>query len=113
MLEAADLSQKLKKAEFKRISTALELRLSVLQREAGQLDVPMIVVFDGWEAAGTGSLIKRLVTTLDPRHFNVYSMNPATEEESLRPFLWRFWNQIPAKGQMAIWRRSWYGPAFL
>lgn len=109
MLEKIDLSRKMGKAEYKEIISGLELQLSALQREIIQLKIPVIVVFEGWDAAGKGTLINRLILTLDPRHFSVHSTLKPTEEERLRPFLWRFWIKTPAKGKMAVFDRSWYG----
>lgn len=109
MLEKIDLSRKMGKAEYKEIMSGLELQLSALQREIIQLKIPVIVVFEGWDAAGKGTLINRLILTLDPRHFSVNSTLKPTEEERLRPFLWSFWIKTPAKGKMAVFDRSWYG----
>jgi polyphosphate:AMP phosphotransferase len=109
MLENIDLSRKIDKVEFKQVMDEMELKLGELQRETIQLKIPIIIVFEGWDAAGKGTLINRLILNLDPRHFSVYSTLKPTEEERLRPFLWRFWTKTPAKGRMAIFDRSWYG----
>ena len=108
MLEKIDLSKKLKKDEYKNIISPLELNLAKLQREAKELGIPVIVVFEGWGAAGKGTLINQLILSLDPRGFNVYSTLPPNEEEQLRPFLWRFWMRTPERGRIAIFDRSWY-----
>ena len=60
MLEKIDLSKKLKKDEYKNIISPLELNLAKLQREAKELGIPVIVVFEGWGAAGKGTLINQL-----------------------------------------------------
>ena len=109
MLEKIDLSQKIEKAEYKTIISDLELRLGGLQRQARELQIPVIVVFEGWDAAGKGTLINRLLLSLDPRGFSVHPTNPPNEEERWRPFLWRFWPKTPERGKMAIFDRSWYG----
>ncbi len=108
MLETVDLKQELKKEEFKAVMTGLEPRLIALQRRAIEMEIPVIVVFEGWEAAGKATLINRLLLSLDPRHFSVYSTNSPTEDDMRRPFLWRFWVRTPEKGRMAIFDRSWY-----
>ncbi|MEW5694066.1 MAG: phosphate--AMP phosphotransferase [Candidatus Hydrogenedentota bacterium] len=108
MLEKVDLSKKLEKPEYKKIMSKLELQLGELQREAKDLKIPLIIVFEGWDAAGKGTLINQLMLPLDPRGFNVYPTLPPTDEERLRPFLWRFWLKTPAKGRIAIFDRSWY-----
>lgn len=109
MLEQVDLSKKVEKEEYKTVVSDLELRLGELQREARALDIPILIVFEGWDAAGKGTLINRLILTFDPRGCIVYPINPPNEEERLRPFLWRFWIKTPPKGKIAVFDRSWYG----
>jgi polyphosphate kinase 2 (PPK2 family) len=109
VLEKVDLSKKLKKEEYKEMYAALKLKLGDLQRRARSLRVPVVIVFEGWDAAGKGTMINRLLISMDPRGFTVYPTNPPTEEERLRPFLWRFWIKTPERGRIAIFDRSWYG----
>ena len=108
MLEQIDLSKKLKKTEYKSIINNLEIKLAELQRKTRELQIPIIVVFAGWGAAGKGTLINRLMLAMDPRGFTVYSIKPSNEEEGFRPFLWRFWIKTPEKGRITIFDRSWY-----
>lgn len=68
-----------------------------------------IVMLEGWDAAGKGGIIQRLTARWDPRHFEVYPIGVPTPEEKAHPFLWRFWNRLPARGDIAIFDRSWYG----
>ena len=109
MLEKIDLSQKLSKTDYRAMVSGLELRLGVLQREARELKVPVSIVFEGWDAAGKGTMINRLMLAMDPRGFTVYPTSAPNEEESMRPFLWRFWRNTPEGGRIAIFDRSWYG----
>src|SRR3954454_23986796 len=102
MLENIDLTRKLDKAEFKRMKDEADLKLADLQREVKALGIPVIIVFEGWSAAGKGTLINELILPLDPRGFNVYSIRPPSEEEQAHPFLWRFWQRIPMSGRFAI-----------
>lgn len=108
MLEKVDLSKKIEKQEYKKIMSGLELKIGELQREAKELKIPVIIVFEGCDAAGKGTLINKLLLPLDPRGTNVYSTLAANEEEELRPFLWRFWTKTPANGRIALFDRSWY-----
>jgi polyphosphate kinase 2 (PPK2 family) len=68
-----------------------------------------ILVFEGWDAAGKGGIIKRLAAEWDPRWFAVHPIAAPTPEEKARHYLWRFWTRLPAAGQIAIFDRSWYG----
>jgi len=87
----------------------LEARLSELQREARIAGIPIVVVFEGWDSAGKGTNINKLMQPLDPRGFKVWYINLPTQEELYHPFLWRFWTKLPAKGAIAIFDHSWYG----
>lgn len=109
MLRQANLSRRLSKVRYKQVIDGLELRLGELQRRARESQIPVVLVFEGWDAAGKGTLINKLINALDPRGFNVYSTNPPTEDERLRPSLWRFWIRTPARGRIAVFDRSWYG----
>ena len=109
MLEQIDLARKVTKEAYKAQMDTIELKLGALQRDAIELGIPIIVVFEGWDAAGKGTLINRLIRNLDPRHFTVFSTKHSlNEEEIFRPFLWPFWTRTPARGRMAIFDRSWY-----
>lgn len=108
MLEKIDLSKNLTKKEFSKMKDQLFAQLAFLQREAKALGIPVIIVFEGWGAAGKGTLINRLIQPLDPRGFSVYTTEKETEQESMHPFLWRFWTKTPAKGRITIFDRSWY-----
>jgi len=108
MLENIDLSRKVSKAEYKKAKDEAERKLGYLQRRAKDLAIPVIVVFEGWDAAGKGTAINELILPLDPRGFNDHSILPANEEEALHPFLWRFWRRTPARARLAIFDRSWY-----
>lgn len=109
MLEKVDLTKKLTKQEYKQAFVPLQLRLAALQREALEAGIPVVVLFEGWEAAGKGTCINRLVQRLDPRGFKVFPISAPTEEERLRPFLWRFAVKMPRGGLIAVFDRSWYG----
>ena len=108
MLEQIDLTKKMSKNEFKARREQLEPELSRLQRTCREQKLPVIIVFEGFGAAGKGYQIGKLIHALDPRGFTVYSVGSETKEERMHPFLWRFWTKTPARGHIAIFDRSWY-----
>jgi polyphosphate:AMP phosphotransferase len=108
MLEKVDLKKKVSKAVYKNMIDGLQDKLGELQRQARDREIPVLIVFEGWDAAGKGTLINELILSLDPRGFNVYSCGEAGEEAVMRPFFWRFWNKVPRAGRMVILDRSWY-----
>jgi len=83
MLEKVDMSKSLSKEEYKEVFEPLQLRLAALQREVADAGIPVAIIFEGWEAAGKGSCIGRLVHRLDPRGFNVHAISAPDEEEFL------------------------------
>lgn len=108
MLDQIDVAKKIKKDDYEKIITGLEYRLGELQREAKSLNIPAIIVFEGWHAAGKGTLINKLLLALDPRGFDLHPTDPPNEEEKLKSFLWRFWIKTPERGRITIFERSWY-----
>ncbi len=88
---------------------ALKSRLTIQQQQIKQAKLPVVVLIEGWGAAGKGSLISDIILNIDPRSFNVFSINPPTEEESRHPFLWRYFQKIPEAGQFVFFDSGWYG----
>ena len=107
MLEKADFAKKLDKEEFKEIMPELERKIAGLQRRCRELKIPVMIVFEGFDAAGKGLQIGRLIRNLDPRGFEVFPIKEETEEEQMHPFLWRFWTKTPERGRFAIFDGSW------
>jgi polyphosphate kinase 2 (PPK2 family) len=113
-LDDVDLTERISvEDETERLAEAgrrlLELRLTLGGQLGGELGPPVCVVFEGWDAAGKGGAIKRLVAPLDPRHVRVTQVAAPTFDEKRHHFLWRFWPKLPGWGGMAVYDRSWYG----
>ena len=108
MLEQVDLSQKLDKADYKTRMELLGNQLGELHRKLHERKIPAIIVFEGWDAAGRGTLINELILRLDPRGFKVFANNTCHADATAHPFLWQFWNTIPAAGKVMIYDKSWY-----
>jgi len=109
MLETLDLDKSIGKQAYGKSFPELRDKLRDLQRRTYDAKIPVAVVFEGWDAAGKGESIAKLVERLDPRGVKVHPISAPLEEERLRPFLWRFWTKIPARGEVAVFDRSWYG----
>ncbi len=84
-------------------------RLALLTRKPGFARRSVIMVFEGQDAGGKGSTIRRITGALDARHYSVIPIAAPTEEERAQPYLWRFWRHIPRLGRVTIFDRSWYG----
>ncbi|MBP1909884.1 polyphosphate:AMP phosphotransferase [Methanolobus bombayensis] len=108
MLENVDLSKSLPKDEYKKIMDDLKIRMGELQRKAWKMNIPIIIVFEGWHASGMSEIINRFLLTLSPMGFNLYTTGRPCYQEEQKPLLWRFWTKIPQNGRIAIFDRSWY-----
>jgi AMP-polyphosphate phosphotransferase len=108
MLETVDLEAKVDKDEYREAQAKLDLQLPELQRAIKAAGIPVIVVFEGWDAAGKGMVLNRLLQPLDPRGYKVFHIKPHTPEEQMWPPLWRFWNRLPVQGNLAVFNHSWY-----
>lgn len=108
MLDQVNLEKKAPKDEAKKEIKKMEAELSAIQQTVKTAKLPVVILFDGWGAAGKGSMIADLILNLDPRGFKVYSNAAATETEKREPILWRYWRNIPEYGQIAVMDRSWY-----
>lgn len=109
MLEKLDLSQKTDKKTYKRMMPELSNRLFNVEKASWDAGIPVIILFEGWDAAGKGTSIQKLTAPLDPRGFKLYPIRAARTYEKKHPWLWRFWLKLPARGEWAIFDRSWYG----
>lgn len=88
---------------------ALQQRMERVQVAHIVHDRKSVILFEGWDAAGKGGIIKRLTATLDPRYYEVWPIGAPTPEEKERHFLWRFWTKLPAAQDISVFDRSWYG----
>lgn len=108
MLDKIDLKKKMDKEEYKTEIDVLEQRLNSLQQKIKELGIPVIIVFEGWSSSGKGTLISKLLNPLDPRYFNVYTLNRVSEESLMRPVLWSYWTKTPLKGRISILDKSYH-----
>ena len=108
-LSSVDLKQTLAKKEYRSRLAQSQGELNRLCRQAKQQNVASLLAFEGWDAAGKGGAIRRILQALDPRDYRVIPTAAPTEEEHARHYLWRFWRHLPDPGKITIFDRSWYG----
>ncbi|MFE1747654.1 polyphosphate:AMP phosphotransferase [Coleofasciculus sp. H7-2] len=108
MLDTLDLDLCLDKNTYESQIETLMRQMRSLQKACWDKKLPMIVVLEGWAAAGKGALVKKMVNYMDPRGFTVHPIWPPNEQEQQYPFLWRFWRRLPVKGSIGIFYHSWY-----
>ncbi|WP_293127762.1 polyphosphate:AMP phosphotransferase [Microcoleus sp. bin38.metabat.b11b12b14.051] len=109
LLAQVDLTQSLSPDEYKEQLREAQTRFGKLQQSIDKEEIPVLVLFEGWDAAGKGGAIKRLTDVLDPRSYAVNPFAAPTDEEKAHHYLWRFWRRLPTAGKISICDRSWYG----
>jgi len=109
VLANLDLDQSLAEAEYEERLDDCQARLAGLTRLARERGQSSVLVFEGWDAAGKGGVIRRITQSMAVRDYRVVPVAAPTDEERARHYLWRFWRQLPPAGQMLILDRSWYG----
>jgi polyphosphate kinase 2 (PPK2 family) len=109
MLNTIDLSFILEGNEYTEELIRYQVALSSLAYQVYIQQRPVCIVFEGWDAAGKGGAIRRITEKIDPRGYVVYPIAAPKGDDATHHYLWRFWNRLPEKGQIAIFDRSWYG----
>lgn len=86
-----------------------EARIQLAARQLAIKDekLPVMVILEGWGAAGKGSVLGRVIRNMDPRFFKVDVGREPTEDECRRPFLYRHFIKIPEAGKFAFLVGSW------
>ena len=92
-------------AKLKKYQARLRKQMVQLQKR----EIPVVIAFEGWDAAGKGGAIRRLVAPLDAGSYRICPIAAPTDEEKAHHYLWRFWRMVPRNGYMTIFDRSWYG----
>ena len=109
LLQQVDLSQSISEKKYRKQLGKYQGKLSRLIWAANERKISTVVVFEGWDAAGKGSAIRRLTEAMDPRLYRIIPIAAPNDEERAHHYLWRFWRHIPRAGLCTIFDRSWYG----
>ena len=94
---------------YKKELKQLQQRLGELHNRLYRKKVPVIIAYEGWDAAGKGGNIKRIAAALDPRGYEVHPIAAPEPSELARHYLWRFWTRLEKNGHFTIFDRTWYG----
>ncbi len=99
----------LSREDYKQELKALQKRLFRLENLMYQERIPLMLVYEGWDAAGKGGNIKRVAQALDARAYTIFPSPAPTKPELAHPHLWRYWTRLPKAGHVGMYDRSWYG----
>ncbi|NKB34088.1 MAG: polyphosphate:AMP phosphotransferase [Pseudomonadales bacterium] len=109
VLDSVDLSLELTEKEYESQIVQLQRKLHDLAWKMQAAKRSTVLVFEGWDAGGKGSAIRRITTAIDARLYRVIPIAAPTDEELAHHYLWRFWRHIPRAGYITMYDRSWYG----
>ena len=109
VLDHVDLSRHVPRDEYKLRLAVLQDRVQDLFWQAHRERRSLVAVFEGWDAAGKGSALRRLTAAVDPRLYKLVQFAAPTDEERAHHYLWRFWRQLQRDGRATLFDRSWYG----
>lgn len=109
LLQQIPLTQTMSREEYKKQLKYYQNRLKELHNQIYRWKIPVILAYEGWDAAGKGGNIKRITGALDPRGYQVIPIAAPKPYELSRHYLWRFWEHLPKRGHIVIFDRTWYG----
>ncbi len=109
MFESAELGHKVDKETFKREVPKLRAELLDVQYDMLQKkEFPVVILISGVDGSGKGETINLLYSWMDPRHISTLAFSAPSDEETSRPYMWRYWRALPPKGKVGIFAGSWY-----
>lgn len=108
LLENVNLAEKLSKKNYNKQMSELGLIVGKAQRAVREAQKPVIIVFEGWRGSRRNKVISEIMQYMDSRDFMVHSTVMMHEEDMHKPFFTYFWQNLPAKGNIAVYHRSWY-----
>jgi polyphosphate kinase 2 len=101
----------MKKSVYLRELERLQRELVKLQEWVQRESLPVCVLFEGRDAAGKGSTIKRITERTNPRVVRIAALGTPTERERTQWYFQRYVAHLPAGGEMVLFDRSWYNRA--
>ena len=108
-LSGVDHTLALTKEEYQGALKREQKRFSELELKMYLARVPLMILYEGDDAAGKGGNIKRVAQAIDPRAYTIFPSPAPTKIELAHPHLWRYWTRLPRAGHVGIYDRSWYG----
>lgn len=109
LLNTRDYTLSIPREDYRRRLERQQTRLGMLTRHKRMRERGVVIVFEGMDAAGKGSAIRRATAAMDARYYRVVPIAAPTDEERAQPYLWRFWRHVPRIGRVSIFDRTWYG----
>lgn len=108
-VEEIDHTLTLTREEYVKALKKEQKRLGELELKMYRARIPLMLLYEGDDAAGKGGNIKRVAQAIDARAYTVFPSPAPTKPELMHPHLWRYWTRLPRAGHVGIYDRSWYG----
>ncbi|MBT8479430.1 MAG: polyphosphate:AMP phosphotransferase [Gemmatimonadetes bacterium] len=108
MFEAAETGASVGRSEYKKRANGLRQELLEAQTNLREADFPVVVMFAGVDGAGKGELTNLLNEWMDPRGIATRAFGEPTVPEAARPKYWRFWRDLPPRGDIGLFLSAWY-----
>ncbi len=109
VLDGVDLTSSLDNETYQERLAQLQGKLHRRVDRARAKGITSVIVFEGWDAAGKGGVIRRITGALDAGEYHLVPIAAPSDEELAHHYLWRFWRRLPRPGEVVIYDRSWYG----
>lgn len=90
-----------------------QIELLKLQRHLEATQTPMIVLFEGRDAAGKGGAIRRITRYMNAKRYRVVALGKASDHQRTQWYFQRYVEQLPTGGEMVLFDRSWYNRALV
>src|SRR6202007_3213095 len=104
-------SRKIKNDSYEKELARLQIELVKMQNWIKHKGLRVLVIFEGRDAAGKGGVIKRITQSLNPRICRVVALGTPTERERGQWYFQRYVAELPARGEIVLFDRSWYNRA--
>jgi len=103
--------ERLGKKAYEPVMRSLQIELLKLQRSVKSSGSRLLMIFEGRDAAGKGGTIRRFTENLNPRGARVVALEKPAAHEQGDNYLRRYLPHLPARGEIALFDRSWYNRA--
>ena len=114
MFETAELGRRVSRSHFKEQVPILRTELLKVQQQLRrEKRFQVIIVFGGVDGAGKSETANTLNEWMDPRGMATHAFGRPTEDERDRPEYWRYWLELPPKGDIGIYLSAWYSRPML
>ena len=105
--------EEMKGKDYDAHMSALQIELAKMHAGIRATGQRLVVVFEGRDAAGKGGTIKAVTENMNPRQAYVVALSKPTERETQQWYFQRYVDWFPARGEVALYDRSWYNRAMI